>query len=638
MQFADIELRHNVPAASQFDDLYYSQQGGLAETYQVFLQHNDLPARLPKALGEYFAIGETGFGIGLNFLTTWQAWRNTRPTQQTCGRLHFVSTEKYPVHPAQLPDLLAPFSDQLPVLQEFLRAYRSLTPGWNRFSFDDVELTLYIGDAAEGLWDCRARIDAWFLDGFAPAKNADIWRSDIYTAMAYLSHQSTTVATYTAASAVREGLAGAGFSLERVPGFGLKRHMLRGRFIGLHGPQPFKRQDFWWPRPVPLTPTLSRIAIIGAGLAAAELAPRLHQRGFSVTLIAPSSPGQAASGNAQGAVYAKPGLEADPATCFYAQALSYRLRHWHAHGGDWPGAQCGLLQLLTPARWQRLADQLSKPDPEHPFAQLMSPVSAERASELAGVTLSQPGLWFADSGWLSPTDYCQKQLEGFPHHHTTADALTYHPPTKQWQVRDGRGQDHRFEGVVIAAGHLSANWSQTAWLPIKPVRGQVSSVQAPGAPNTVICGHQYVTPADAEGTWSFGASFDVNTDHSETTTDDQNQNRLGLQALAPELACSVAGVRSTERAGVRATTPDYLPLVGPLLCDQVRQRNPRHCFQPWADLYQPNLYVLTGLGSKGLASASLLAEYLTCQITGEPLPFGRTAELRIHPGRHWLRR
>lgn len=642
MEFADITMRGTTPVATAFDDIYFSQDGGLEETHHVFLTHNGLPDRLPSQSGEHFTVGETGFGTGLNFLTLWQVWRNhcrskdkfnEKPTPGAHGRLHFISVEKFPIHPHQLPGLLAPVAADLAVLAEFLEQYRWLVPGWNRFSFADVELTLYIGDATEGFRDCQAIVDAWFLDGFAPARNAELWQPALFRAMARLSHSGTTLATYTAAGHVRQGLSAAGFAVQRIAGHGRKRHMLQGRFVGFHGPLPFDRQTYWWQRPRKALGAGSHIAILGTGLAAAELAPRLTLRGFQVTLIAPDSPGNAASGNAQGAVYAKPGLESDPATCWYAQAMAYRFRTWHHQGQSWPGAACGLLHLMPTARWQRLRDRLD----HHPFGQLADAISSEEASTRAGVALTEPALWFAASGWLSPRDYCQQRLAHLPQIQSRALSLAQDTGHQRWTVTTEGQQSHDFDAVIVAAGHHCADWPETQWLPLKPVRGQVSSTNSGHPPETVICGKSYVTPRDGEGYWHFGASFDIDADHELTTAADQQQNLMALRMLSPEMADSLDGHATTERAAVRATTPDYLPLAGPAISHQLRQRDPRQLHQPWSELYQPGLFVLTGLGSKGLTSAPLLAEYVVSQMTGEPLPFGRATERRIHAGRHWLR-
>lgn len=626
MQFAQLDnCQPEAPVSSRFADVYFSREGGLAETRHVFLHGNDLPERWQQLSRPWFTIGETGFGTGLNFLATWQAWRDSH--QQ--GRLHFISTELYPIHPDQLPAILQPLRSELPVADDFIPAWQNLVPGWNRFSFSDAELTLWIGDATAGLQDCQATVDAWYLDGFAPSRNAALWQPSLYEAMANLSYGATTLATYTVARAVRDGLDAAGFRVDKRPGFGRKRHCLGGRFEGFHGPLP-PPQTLWWPRPEPVH--AGPIAVIGSGIAAAELAQRCQRRGLDTTVIAPGAPEHPVPEAVQAAVYAKPGLEADPATCWYAAALSYRLRQWTVKGQYWPGQRTGVLQLMPEARWQRLRDTL----PDHPFGQLVTPLTAEEASACAGTPLQQPGLWFTGAGWLAPRPYIREQV-GLCRL-IDSQAVDLQPISEGWRITDDSGREHDFAAVIIAAGMGSKSWPVSAHLPLKPVRGQLTGVSGPPGPDCVICGERYVTPAGTDGTWHFGATFQPGEADYAIRDEDQDANQQALQRLAPELAERVAGApKLTAAAGVRATTPDYLPLAGPLLRRETREQPPRWPLLPVRPDYQPGLYVLSGLGSKGLASSALLAEYVICQLTGEPLPFGREMEKRLHAERQWLR-
>lgn len=626
MEFARLDPAHRDPVSRDFDDVYFSQDGGLAETRHVFLAGNDLPRRLSQHSRPWFTIGETGFGTGLNFLAAWQACRD----HGSGLRLHFISTERYPIHPDQLPALLAPMLDDLPVGREFLRAWSHLVPGWNRFSFADAELTLWLGDATAGFEDCTASIDAWFLDGFSPARNPDLWQPGLFRALARLSHAQTTLATFTVASLVRTGLTAAGFRVEKRPGFGRKRHCLQGQFIGFHGPLPFAARDYWWPRPQPV-PGRS-IAIVGASLAAAELAVRCRRRQLEVTVYAPADAAQPFPDSVQGAVYARPGLEADPATCHYAAALSYRLRQWSTEGQHWPGQRTGLLQLMPAERWDRLLNSLST----HPFAQLVQPLAAAEASQRAGVTLTQPALWFRDAGWIAPAAYTRQLLQDCRQISDRVQTLAY--SGSGWTVTTADGSRHRHDAVLIAAGACSDQWAQTAHLPLKPVRGQLTAVAGGQGPHCVVCGERYVTPPDSEGQWHFGATFTPGDSNDTPRASDRQDNLDALRSLSGELAQRAAASTASDHAAVRATTPDYLPLAGPVLQADIRNRaDPRHCYAPWSALYAPGLFVLTGLGSKGLASAPLLAEYVVCQLTGEPLPFGRQHESRVHAERHWLR-
>jgi tRNA U34 5-methylaminomethyl-2-thiouridine-forming methyltransferase MnmC len=230
---ANIEWRDGQPYASEFQDVYFSTDNGLLETDYVFLQGNDLAARWLNSDLEAFNIAETGFGTGLNFLCAVNMWLSTAPDKAI---LHFVSVEKYPL---SLQDMAAALSfwPQLKSLSEPLLAqYESLMNGTETISLygNRVKLSLLIGDATERFSQIDDKFDAWFLDGFAPAKNPDMWKTALFQQMARLSKASTTFATFTSAGGVRRGLLHAGFAVSKRSGFSKKREMLIGHFTGSH--------------------------------------------------------------------------------------------------------------------------------------------------------------------------------------------------------------------------------------------------------------------------------------------------------------------------------------------------------------------------------------------------------------------
>lgn len=215
-QSEDIGWRDDVPVSERFDDPYYSLDHGLEETAHVFLQGNDLPARFRPG----FHIAELGFGTGLNLLAAWALWRE----QGVPGPLSFTSFEAYPVAPEVYARAHAAFP-------EIAQLARALAPLWQGYSYqletDDLSVTVIVGDARTTLPVWAGQADAWFLDGFAPAKNPELWDPALLQAVADKTAPGGTVATYTAAGAVRRSLAQAGFEVSRVPGFGRKRHMTR---------------------------------------------------------------------------------------------------------------------------------------------------------------------------------------------------------------------------------------------------------------------------------------------------------------------------------------------------------------------------------------------------------------------------
>lgn len=225
----------NVPRSERFDDVYFSVEDGLAETRHVFLDGNKLRERWSDlATGGVFRIGETGFGTGLNFLAAWQLWNELKP-QNNLQRLEFVSVEKYPVTASYIKEVLSVWEGALPgLLERFCAVYPQVVhEGIHRLSpAADVGLTLLIGDANDLLPKFTGPVDAWFLDGFKPATNPEMWTEIIFQNMARGSRAGTSLATFTAAGSVRRGLQAAGFAVTKVKGFGRKRDMLTGVFSG----------------------------------------------------------------------------------------------------------------------------------------------------------------------------------------------------------------------------------------------------------------------------------------------------------------------------------------------------------------------------------------------------------------------
>lgn len=217
------------PYSTIFQDVYYSSDNGLLETDYVFLQGNQLIQRWQQLSGTSFTIIETGFGTGLNFLCAAKLWLEYAPKN---AKLHFISAEKYPLSLQEMTKALQTWPALNYLSQSFLLEYAKLTHQNTQLFENRVQLNLLIGDATECLTQITAQADAWFLDGFSPAKNPDMWQPTLFAQMARLSTPSTTFATFTSAGAVRRGLQAAGFYVNKQAGFGQKREMLTGHFIG----------------------------------------------------------------------------------------------------------------------------------------------------------------------------------------------------------------------------------------------------------------------------------------------------------------------------------------------------------------------------------------------------------------------
>ncbi len=229
MQFSPIKWINNNPYSIDFNDIYFSTVDGLQETETIFITQNQLKDRFETLKNSTFSVIETGFGTGLNFFCTAAHWLNLAPEN---AQLHFVSIEKYPLKPEDIQKVAQLYPQFHAISAEFLQQYANLTPNFNAFTMagSRIHLVLWIGDILNILPQINGKADAWFLDGFAPAKNAEMWSNDVFEHVARLSKTNATFATFTSAGSVRRGLLAVGFEVKKAAGFGKKREMLRGAY------------------------------------------------------------------------------------------------------------------------------------------------------------------------------------------------------------------------------------------------------------------------------------------------------------------------------------------------------------------------------------------------------------------------
>ncbi|WP_273862971.1 bifunctional tRNA (5-methylaminomethyl-2-thiouridine)(34)-methyltransferase MnmD/FAD-dependent 5-carboxymethylaminomethyl-2-thiouridine(34) oxidoreductase MnmC [Pseudomonas sp. LA5] len=624
------------PLSRTYGDVYFSRASGLEETRYVFLQQNRLSERFTAlAAGEVFTIGETGFGTGLNFLCAWQLFAALAPKE---ARLHFVSVERFPLTAADLAQALTLWPELAPYSAALQRQYQAIHPGFQRLILDDgrVTLTLLVGDVLERLPELDARCDAWFLDGFAPAKNPEMWTPALFAELARLSHAGTTLATFTCAGFVRRGLNEAGFAMAKVPGFGHKREMLAGALERPVTPAAVP----WYARPP--RPRGPRTAlVIGAGLAGCATAASLARRGWQVRVVERhGAPAQEASGNPQGVLYLKLSAHDTPLSRLILDGFGLTLRELQAlpPGAAW--SPCGVLQLaLTDKDAQRQA-QLAAHFP----ADLLQPLDREAASNRAGIALTAGGLFFPEGGWVHPPALCAHWLT-----HPNIELVTHTEVTALQQTEHGwqaRTQGESLVATVVVVASAAQARTLLPELPLKAIRGQLSAL--PETPDsqalaTVVCGEGYLAPA-RESRHCLGASFVFDRDDTEPSQAEHQSNLQLLAELSPELAASYQAEALDGRVAFRCTSPDYLPLVGPV-ADEVAfaqqyqalaydARQVPEQAAPW----RTGLYVNLAHGSRGLGTTPLAAELLAAWLEDEPLPVARRVAEACHPTRFPLRR
>jgi len=654
------------PISSTFGDVYFSRANGLEETRHVFLQHNQLAERWQQLkAGDHFTIAETGFGSGLNFLAAWQLWLSTAPAD---AQLHFISVEKFPLTKTDLQRALALWPELSEFTAPLIEAYPVFVgAGFHRLSFMDgrIKLTLIINDAALGFTQLLAtthpafatqcaKIDAWFLDGFAPSKNPQMWSDELFTRIRQLSHIGTTAATFSAAAIVKQGLKLAEFSIQKVPGFGRKREMVKAC---MEQAPITNHQDSLQPRsyslhPVPWTidaaatiPAEKHAFIIGGGLAGCTSARALAERGWKITLMERHAElAQEASGNPQGVLYAKLSPKNEAQAEFNLQALQFAQQFYRSHWNA-IGKQCGVLQLSHCESEQQLHEQLR--EKFSAADELVTFVDAAEATNIAGITLSHSALYFPKAGWINPRKLCES-LTNHPAIRVITDcaALVLEYIGDNWQINNN--SELRAPVVIIANAADAKSFSLTQHLPIKSIRGQITylpQTATSSALKTVVCSEGYIGPA-VNNLHCTGATFNLKDDSRELRAQDHRTNLENLGATLLEL-CSEWKNLDVEnlqgRVAFRCTLPDYLPLVGAVPHEQAMledfaplRKNARAAILK-TGTYHKGLFINIGHGSRGLAYTPVCAELLAAHINQEVLPLPRELANALNPARFLIR-
>ncbi|RLU03723.1 MAG: bifunctional tRNA (5-methylaminomethyl-2-thiouridine)(34)-methyltransferase MnmD/FAD-dependent 5-carboxymethylaminomethyl-2-thiouridine(34) oxidoreductase MnmC [Ketobacter sp.] len=661
IQSAQVEWQNLTPVSHAFDDVYFSRDCGIDETQYVFLQQNGLHERWKDDTLTSFTIAETGFGTGLNFFCAADFWQQQKQQGALSAEahLHFVSVEKYPLSRKDMEQA----GDQWPQFQwitrHLLEQYPALTRGFHRLHFFDanITLTLILDDAITGFSELDGVVDAWFLDGFAPAKNPGMWQPELFEQISRLSHFHTTVATFTAAGIVRRGLQEVGFTIEKVPGFGRKRDMLRGQMQSETAQvelppdaKPWFRFNYRRHRQ-----PKGKAAIVGAGLAGATVANSLARRGWQVTVFEKEAViANQGSGNPTGITFTKLSLHDTPQNRFYQWAYLYACRYLLntltqndvAKGLDWN--LNGVLRLAYDKK--EAAEQAALLAEPYWPAELMEGLSAEQIEHQLGIKTPFNGMLLRGGGWINPNALCAALLK-----HSNIDLQTGREITSlnRWNERwylddDGPFDNGPFDAVILTSAFGVNQFEQARHLPLKAVRGQITYCPATVTSDTLqyaVNYQGYINPA-RHGYHCVGATFNPKIDTPQERPQDHQWNLDQLHNALPELAEALtppAEAVTRGRVGFRCQTPDYLPVVGPLP-DVDWYREAYHDLSkgflkrtfPYGN-HLDGLLVSCGHGSRGITSSCFSAEIIASYLTGEPQPLDRETLFAIHPARFLIR-
>lgn len=635
------------PYSTEFDDVYFNNQDGLNESQYVFFEGNFLEQRWLKFNDNHFCIIETGFGSGLNFINTLDQFLQFKLNhpEVTLQRLHFISFELFPLSLSDIKKTLNNFPQFNTIITELTSQYPLPLTGCHRLSFNNgqIILDLWFGDINEQIDNLFIDIaDAWYLDGFNPSNNPKMWHMGLFNKMHQLSKKQATLATFTAAGFVRRGLIEAGFNMQKRKGYGKKREMLIGSI------ENSAKQT---------TPTNNDtninsvdIAIIGGGIAALCSALAHAKRGNKVSIYCKDNKlGLGASGNLQGALYPLLNQGHDELSQLFSNAYLYALNFYQAINQNNPFSHQfnGLLQLAYDSSSTKKLQKINKSCLP---AELVHWVDREHTSELAGVNVGLPALFYPSGGWLSPRELIlsiTEQLNQLKNVtiHLNQEIKTLVRPAQandKWSLTTNNNKPISFnhQSVIVAAGFDTINFEQCNAIPLSAARGQVSHIETKPLISSLkrtLCHEGYITPA-LYGQHCMGATFKRHDHTTEYRSSEQIENIDKLKKCINNQAwVNEIKVSDEAHTAIRCTTRDHFPYVGELTDYTQLKADYEKSGQPNDELTSlPNIYVLTGLGSRGICSAPLLAEILASKINNESLPISNKIMAKMQIPRQWL--
>jgi len=669
---------HGTPYSKQFDDIYFDNESGFSQSQQVFIEGNQLKERLLLAnqskghntSKNKLTIAETGFGTGLNFLLTLRTYQllmqeqeikqeqsheNNQEQKISLPKIDFISVEKYPLTKQQLQKSLALFPELTPYATPLLAQYPQQPIDECLLTFFDgqVTLKLIIDDASTGFsklfpapvppkFGCpnHPLVDMWYLDGFSPEKNPDMWNNDLFTQIARLSKPQATLATFTVAGFVRRGLTEVGFRLQKKSNQGKKREIL----VGIFQTAPYGKG--YQQRPKSTKP--QQVTIIGGGIAAACAAYALTQQGVKVVLYCKDNEiAQGASSNAIGALFPLIHQLPDDISCFYQQAF-WRAKAFYQtildQGFEFSHDWCGLLDLAFDDKLKTFQQKFEQLNlwPKN----LVHSVNHKSASNIANLSLNDGGLFYPNAGWIAPQECVQQIFKAAEQTgklrikcNVNVECINQNTD-KSWQLITSK-DEISVKVLLLCGGAEAISLNVLKQSSLVAIRGQVSSMKPNSQSEkltTVICHKGYLTPVHNK-VQCIGATFERGTTDTTPKTEEDIYNLTMLEQCLPNVTQWQLNNVISAKARLRCASPDHFPMVGAMpditqhtkdYAHLAKDKNfkvhtPAPCLE--------NLYILSGLGARGLCSAPLLADIITADLCGLPYPVSYKMLYNLAPNR-----
>ncbi len=639
MQYSNLIWRDGQPYNEQYDDIYYSSDeseliSGESEFQHVFFKNNNLPERW-QARGE-FVIAELGFGSGLNCLLTIREWLKHCSERGQNKTLHYIAIEKHPLSAEVIIELISRYPELKQLCDELLASYPPAVETTHRRSLFNNRVILHYKfmDVSDALQNEKLKVDAWYLDGFSPAKNPAMWSAELFANIAKNSSSGATCSTYTAAGFVRRNLQAAGFDVSKVSGHGNKREMLVAVLTGRE-PAALRFKDKpWFESPAENTATSKNATIIGAGIAGLSLAYALVQRGWSVSIIDKDGDSiKESSSNPAPIVYPRLSINNDIDTEFFITAYCYALHVFKSlqsksHQRFW--FDDGLLQRIDEKRIRQIINKFQL---NEKFVSVVDDASYAKEGQIT-VNYNSAGVVLPEILCRVLKDECGNKLNIIK-----ARITNIENEDGKWQCISRSRLINESEILVIANGVAINDLGLSMKFPVETIRGQVvelNETQTSRQIKKTLNAEVHITPA-INSKHYLGATYTRNCDELAICQNNNSELLESLDKIYPGVF--KAGDYSDAWVGFRTMSKDRVPIVGAVPDEKyfakeyadICHGNTTKTYQSAA--YQRGLYVSAAHGSRGFTSSFISAEIIAAQLTGEPSPVNKKILDYLSPSR-----
>ena len=581
-EFAPFSLKNNTLFSEEFDDLYSSAKGAVAECNHVFIKGNNLNERFDN-LGENskFYIGEIGFGIGINFLTTCKSWLDHTKQNQV---LEFYSFDKYLFRLSDFKTLNVSCPDLKEYISELERNYPRNIQGAQKISLfgGRIILNLIIGeiDNTQEYIKLMDKVDAWYLDGFSPSKNPDLWSIKLFKCIHKSCHENTTFSTYTSSGLVKNNLTESGFNHSRAMGFSDKRHMLKGTVD-----TQLKKNT-----------SNTKVAVIGSGIAGCVLSYTLAKKGIEVDLYEKSdSICSGASSHELLVTYPRLSAHDTAFGSFTLHSYIFATNFYKQLKTDtWK--KTGVIILNHDAATEKRQSSLLEKRADGEIYRYIDP---DEASEISGIDIKLNGLIYEDAGYILPEEMCKFLIESPKINIFTSSHIKSIKKNREFFNLNIGEKKFEYQNVCVCAGSETANIVDIDGISIK--RGQVTHIESLDNVSRIklpICAKGYISPR-VNNIHLVGSSYSDSED-TDLSEEEHLYNLNNLKLVIDEEMNVITG-----QTGHRAVSKDHMPVVG----------------------MKDGIYINTCHGSRASVTAPISAEIIASMIVDEAPPLmGRELE------------